>query len=408
MRLAVVIPCYNHARYIGRAIRSVLDQTRPVDRLIVIDDGSTDDSVAAVRALGEPRVELVTQENRNAFNTINRGVGLAAADCDAIAILNSDDHYHPQRVEKLLPVLEADAGAQVVCSGLHIIDDDDQPLPDDHPRAQWFRAIWSLRARDDLDLASWLGLGNFPATTSNILGRAAYLAANPMRPYHFNHDYYFLTGAAIRGVLRIVDDPLVNYRVHASNTMNTQPAKLMRELLRQQVDFLRDFHGEMAGDEAMRRRYKLYLHAAFDNMSAFQTGLFLHLLGATLQGLPAERVTEMVGALDEAGFPELAVFPNRHHITHWTGGPLGQAGQLAEKFDGVRAERDRLKAELAAERDLRRLLAGLAGDRWFALGRALGLAPAMDSLPGADATAKLQSLRAMAARSPWLRAAREA
>ena len=102
------------------------------------------------------------------------------------------------------------------------------------------------------------------------------------------------------------------------------------------------------------------------------------------------------------------MFPNRHHITHWTGGPLGQAGQLAEKFDGVRAERDRLKAELAAERDLRRLLAGLAGDRWFALGRALGLAPAMDSLAGADATAKLQSLRTMAARSPWLRAAREA
>ena len=406
MRLAVVIPCYNHAHYIGRAIRSVLDQTRPVDRLIVIDDGSKDDSVAAIRALGEPQVELHVQENQNAFNTINRGVRMAAEDCDAIAILNSDDHYHPQRFEKLVPVLENDPGAQVVCSGLHIIDENDQPLPDDHPRTQWFRALWSLEARDDLDLASWMGLGNFPATTSNVLGRAAYLAANPMRSYHFNHDYYFLTGAVVRGALRIEPEPLVNYRVHSTNTMNTRPDRLIRELLRQQLDFLRDFHQEMAADEQMRRRYKLYLHAAFDNISAFPAGLFLHLLGGVLGGHDAAAVTEMVRALDEDRFPELGVFPNRHHVTNWTGGPLGSSGQLAEKFDGLRAERDRLKGDLTSERDLRRALAALAADRHHALGRALRLAPSVDSLPGRTAAEKLAALRDLAARSHWLRAAR--
>ena len=119
-RLAVVIPCYNHAAYVEAAIRSVLKQTRPVDRLIVIDDGSTDNSVEVIRAMGEPLVELHVQENQNAYNTINRGVAMAATDCDFIAILNSDDHYHPERFEKLLPVLLADAAAEVVCSGLRI------------------------------------------------------------------------------------------------------------------------------------------------------------------------------------------------------------------------------------------------------------------------------------------------
>jgi glycosyltransferase involved in cell wall biosynthesis len=407
MRLAVVIPCYNHSRYIERAIRSVLGQTRPVDRLIVIDDGSSDDSVAVVRAMGESRVELHVQENQNAFNTINRGVAMAAADCDAVAILNSDDHYHPRRFERMLPVLESDPEAMVVCSALHIVDESDRDLPPDHPRGQWFRAIWSLEARDDLDLAEWLGLGNFPATTSNLLGRAAYFAANPMRPYHFNHDYYFLTGAAVRGVLRILPEPLVNYRVHSTNTMNTRPARLIRELLRQQVDFLREFHAELAAGEAARRRYKLYLQAAFENVSAFDAGLFLHVLGQALQRAPAAGLDEWILALGEADYPELTRFPNRHHVTSWPGGgPLGGASALPEKLDAVRAERDRLKEEATDRRELTRLLARAAGDRRHALGRLLGLAPRLGALPGKSAGEKLAALRALAAGSHWLRCLR--
>ena len=118
MRLAVVIPCYNHAHYIGRAIRSVLDQTRPVDRLIVIDDGSKDDSVAAIRALGEPQVELHVQENQNAFNTINRGVRMAAEDCDAIAILNSDDHSVVMRRSTIGWISLALGSVVLICSCL--------------------------------------------------------------------------------------------------------------------------------------------------------------------------------------------------------------------------------------------------------------------------------------------------
>lgn len=402
-RLAVVIPCFNHGHYVTRAIRSVLDQTRTVDRLIVIDDGSRDNSVEVIRSLAEPRVELHVQENQNAFNTINRGVALAAADCEFIAILNSDDHYTPDRFEKLLPVLEADPEAQVVCSGLNIIDENDGPLAADHPRSRWFQAIWSLEARDDLEMAEWIGLGNFPATTSNVLARAAYIAANPMRPYHYNHDYYFLTGAAIRGGLRILPDALVNYRVHTGNTMNTSPARLMKELLRQQVDFLREFGPEMSRDPETRRRYKLYIQATFENISAFDTGLFLQVLARALAKGDAGALDEFIHAMEPADWPELERFPNRHHVTTWPGGgPLGMASTMPEKMDVLREQRDAARKEGVARKELSRLLARIAADKKFALGTALGLAPRLDRLKGSNDRERLNDLHALIAGSFWM------
>ena len=70
-RLAVVIPVYNHARFIGEALESVLNQTRKPDRVIVIDDGSKDDSLAVMEPFKARGVEVSGRENRGAHNTIN-------------------------------------------------------------------------------------------------------------------------------------------------------------------------------------------------------------------------------------------------------------------------------------------------------------------------------------------------
>src|SRR6187399_2014939 len=98
-RVAVVIPCYNHARFVGEAIESVLNQTRPADRIIVMDDGSKDNSLAVTRAFTDRNVEVHAQENRGAHAAINRLVELGATDCEWIAILNSDDRFLPRRLE---------------------------------------------------------------------------------------------------------------------------------------------------------------------------------------------------------------------------------------------------------------------------------------------------------------------
>ena len=69
---AIVITCYNYGHYVGQAIESALNQTRPADEIIVLDDGSADDSKSVICGFGD-RVRPVFQANQGYKKTINRG-----------------------------------------------------------------------------------------------------------------------------------------------------------------------------------------------------------------------------------------------------------------------------------------------------------------------------------------------
>src|ERR1044072_6676332 len=98
MTIAVVIPLYNHERYIADTLRSVLAQTRPAEKIVIVDDGSTDGSAAVVqREFTDARIVLIQQKNAGAHAAINRGIK-EATDCEFIAILNSDDLFDPRRL----------------------------------------------------------------------------------------------------------------------------------------------------------------------------------------------------------------------------------------------------------------------------------------------------------------------
>src|SRR5210317_1346190 len=106
-RLAVVIPCYNHEQYIGDAVDSCLGQSRPPDRIVVIDDGSSDRSPEILQGYADRGlIEFTAQPNAGAHATIGRCIAKAAEDCDLISILNSDDHYAAGRFERCLPWFE--------------------------------------------------------------------------------------------------------------------------------------------------------------------------------------------------------------------------------------------------------------------------------------------------------------
>src|SRR6185369_5601397 len=72
-RIAVVIPAYNHGRFVGEAVRSVLVQTTDDLELIVVDDGSPDDTLAVVEAIRDPRLRIITQRNGGTHAAINTG-----------------------------------------------------------------------------------------------------------------------------------------------------------------------------------------------------------------------------------------------------------------------------------------------------------------------------------------------
>lgn len=109
--VSVVIPCYNKAPYIGATIRSVLAQSVRPGEIIVVDDGSTDDSVDVIRSFGEV-VRLYRQENRGESAARNRGIDLAAGEW--IALLDADDVWEPRKLEQQLAAAETEA-ADIVC-----------------------------------------------------------------------------------------------------------------------------------------------------------------------------------------------------------------------------------------------------------------------------------------------------
>lgn len=93
--VSVIIPTYNRARCIENAIDSVLTQTHQTVDVIVIDDGSTDDTEERIthRFGDEPRVRYPRQQNQAVAAARNRGIAIARADC--IAFLDSDDIWKP-------------------------------------------------------------------------------------------------------------------------------------------------------------------------------------------------------------------------------------------------------------------------------------------------------------------------
>lgn len=406
-RLAAVIASYNHARYLPAAIESVLRQTRRPDRFLIIDDGSKDDSVEVIRRYEKDGVELIVQPNAGAHATWNRCIETVARDCELVSILNSDDIYAAERFAKCLPLFDQPGARSVVCTGLRMIGPDDSPLAADEPRARWLRAAWALGGAPVITTWEWMAMANFAVTSSNIVARADYLLANPFRPYRFNHDYFFLSGAALRDEITLLDEVLLDYRVHPQNNINTNPAPLLKEMLRMHVDLYHHFAAELEADGAVRARFYDYMRAAEHSISSFHPGLFQLLLARLAAGASDESLEQLVASLDETRLPELHDYPNKALVNAWDGqSPPQLAVNLAGKYEAAREARREAEVDRQALRDLARARRELLDSKWLALGRLFGVGRELNADSGKTPVEKLDHLRTAAGRSAWLRMGR--
>jgi glycosyltransferase involved in cell wall biosynthesis len=98
MQISVIIPSYNRLHSLKRAIQSVLDQDCAVDELIVVDDGSTDETAIYIRH-NFPHIKLIQQTNRGVSAARNAGTKLARYDW--IALLDSDDSWHHNKISTI-------------------------------------------------------------------------------------------------------------------------------------------------------------------------------------------------------------------------------------------------------------------------------------------------------------------
>ncbi|MBB3348858.1 glycosyltransferase family A protein [Sphingomonas sp. BK069] len=125
--VTVVVPTYNRADLIGKSIASIQAQTAPVTAIVIVDDGSTDDTRALVArlAVADPRITLVEQTNAGANVARNNGISHAAT--ALVAFLDSDDRWEPTKIARQLAAWASRPDAVASFTGILAVDGD-RPL----------------------------------------------------------------------------------------------------------------------------------------------------------------------------------------------------------------------------------------------------------------------------------------
>ncbi|OIQ00692.1 MAG: hypothetical protein AUK35_02270 [Zetaproteobacteria bacterium CG2_30_46_52] len=110
--VTIIIPTYNYGSFVTRALDSALNQTYPNIEIVVVDDGSTDDTLARLSAYGN-KIHVITQDNQGASAARNRGIEEASG--DYIAFLDADDCYLPENIAKKVDCLHQKQGRFLWC-----------------------------------------------------------------------------------------------------------------------------------------------------------------------------------------------------------------------------------------------------------------------------------------------------
>ena len=129
MTVSIVIPCFNHARFVGEAIDSALAQSWPDVDVVVVDDGSTDDSAAIARRYRD--VRLVRQANLGLAHA--RNAGLHTTRGDIVIFLDADDRLSPDAARAASAALHDAPDAMMAVGRCRLIDEQGRPMPTDLP-----------------------------------------------------------------------------------------------------------------------------------------------------------------------------------------------------------------------------------------------------------------------------------
>lgn len=229
--VSVIMPAYNHEKYVGEAIESVLNQSFRDFEFIIINDGSIDLTGEIIKNYNDPRIRYFTQENQDASNTINRGLGLAQG--KYISIINSDDVYHVDRLQYLINAIEKN-NADFLITGINFIDENSTIICDPaHVSVAWADNLMSIYKNTGSIELTFLE-GNIAVSTSNFFFKSSVIKdIGYLTPYRYAHDYDYALRALYtyhERFLFIDDKKYLNYRVHSKNTVAEAPVEVIHQV----------------------------------------------------------------------------------------------------------------------------------------------------------------------------------
>ena len=139
-KVSIIIPAYNQARFLAQAVDSALQQTHPNLEVVVVDDGSTDETPQVADSFASrPNVRIIHQANAGLPGARNRG--LVESTGDYVCFLDSDDYYAPDKVARQAALLDADPELGFVYCDITTVDESGQPVPEQYSIAKSQREL---------------------------------------------------------------------------------------------------------------------------------------------------------------------------------------------------------------------------------------------------------------------------
>ena len=218
-KLCVVIPSYNHGKFLKKAIDSVLNQTYKDFELIILDDASIDNSKKIIESYKDPRItKYYNSENQGAVATLNQLIEFA--DSEYIALLNSDDYWEPTKLQKQIEYLDKHDGKAACFTLADFVDEENNLILESNryninifnqmnrKQSEWYRYFFDN--------------GNCLCHPSVMIRKEVYLKIGKYKKtYKQLPDFEFWVRLIKEYDIHIIQENLTHFRILNSENKNT-------------------------------------------------------------------------------------------------------------------------------------------------------------------------------------------
>lgn len=198
IKISVVIAVYNGEKYLSQAINSILNQSYKKFEIIIINDGSTDNTKAILDSIEDPRAIIINQNNRGLSRSLN--VGLSHAKGEYIARMDADDISFKERFKKQVSMLDKEQHIIAVGSNADVIDQYGEYVYTTNQKLTW----------DEIRNV----LPHTPFIHPSVMFRRMGALDVGGYPEVYNEDRFFFNLLAAEGKFVNVKEPLIKYRIH--------------------------------------------------------------------------------------------------------------------------------------------------------------------------------------------------
>ena len=268
--VSVVIPVFNRAQLVHRAIQSVLDQTFRDFELIIVDDGSSDDLAKSLSSIKDPRIQFVVHDtNKGAAAARNTGVGEARG--QYVAFLDSDDCWLPQKLEYQLQFMRSHQGeARLSCTAYEVVSDY-------HPQGE-VRLSQPVLTEADMQLGCRVSPGSTMMAERLLFRDVGQMNENLSRL----EDWDWLLRCMKHSKLMVLNEPLSFIDYRAVEKIDYEGVRSSVDLMRHahftssgllpsiaRLKFLATLENELAASAYRNKRYRLALWHLLRSFSCF-------------------------------------------------------------------------------------------------------------------------------------------